>query len=55
MWAAVAGQEDAARVLIEKGADASLKDETGVTASGWAVKNKRDEMARLLREAEKKR
>jgi len=41
--------------LIEKGADASLKDEQGLTASAWATKNKRDELAQLLHEAEKKR
>jgi len=55
MWAGVYGQEEAARILIEKGADAALKDETGMTASAWAAKNKRDELARFLREAEKKR
>jgi len=27
MWEGVFGQEEAARVLIEKGADAALKDE----------------------------
>jgi cytohesin len=55
MWAAVSGQEEAVGVLIERGADAALKDETGMTAAAWAAKNKRDELARLLREAEKKR
>ena len=55
MWAGVYGQEEAARVLIEKGADANLKDEQGLTASAWAAKNKRDELAQLLREAENKR
>jgi ankyrin repeat protein len=55
MWAGVYGQEGAARELIEKGADVSLKDEQGMTASAWAAKNRRDELAQLLHEAEKKR
>jgi ankyrin repeat protein len=55
MWAGVYGHKEAARVLIEKGADAGLKDEQGLTASAWAAKNKRDELAELLRDAENKR
>lgn len=55
MWAGVYGHEEAARALIEKGADPSLKDEDGITASAWAAQNHRDDLARLLRDAEKKR
>jgi ankyrin repeat protein len=55
MWAGVYGHDEAARVLMENGADPALKDEEGMTASAWAAKNKRDDMARLLRDAEKKR
>ena len=55
MWAGTYGQEEAAQVLLENGADAALKDEDGMTASAWAAKNNRDDMARLLRDAEKKR
>jgi len=33
----------------------ALKDNDGMTAAAWAERNKRDELARLLREAEKKR
>jgi ankyrin repeat protein len=40
---------------MEKGAEPALKDEEGMTASAWAAKNKRDDVARLLRDAEKKR
>jgi ankyrin repeat protein len=54
MWAGVYGHEEAARLLMERGADPALKDEDGMTASAWAAKNKRDDMARLLRDAEKK-
>ena len=55
MWAGVYGHEEAARLLIEKGADPGLKDNTGLSASAWAAKNKQDEMARLLKDAEAKR
>jgi len=43
-----------AQLLLERGADPALKDNEGVTASAWATKNKRDDMAQMLREAEKK-
>jgi hypothetical protein len=32
-----------------------LKDESGVTASAWAAKNQRPDMAQMLRDAEQKR
>ena len=54
MWAGVFGHEQAARLLLEKGADAGLKDNDGTTAAAWATKNKRDDVAHLLLEAEKK-
>jgi ankyrin repeat protein len=53
MWAAVYGYQDAVRLLLAKGADPRLKDVDGVTAAQWADKNKRTEVAQLLREAEK--
>ncbi len=33
MWAAVFGHDDAARLLLSRGADASLKDNDGITAA----------------------
>jgi ankyrin repeat protein len=55
MWAGTYGQEEAARVLLEKGAEPTLKDHNGITASGWAAKNHNDNLARLVRDAEKKK
>ncbi|MGH9904845.1 MAG: ankyrin repeat domain-containing protein [Pyrinomonadaceae bacterium] len=55
MWAAAFGHDEAVKILLEKGADPRLKDEDGVTAAGWAKKNKRDELAQSLREAEKRK
>ena len=52
--AAIYGYEDVARILLEKGADPELRDEDGLTAAAWAAKNKRDEMAQLLKDAAKK-
>jgi ankyrin repeat protein len=49
MWAAVYGNHDAAVLLLSRGADASLKDNEGVTAAEWAVRNKRDNVALLLK------
>ena len=49
MWAAVFGNEAAARLLLSRGADASLKDVDGVTAFEWAVRNKREKVVVLLR------
>ena len=53
MWAAVYGYTDAVRLLLENGADARLQDVDGVTAAQWADKNKRTEIAQILRAAEK--
>ena len=55
MWAAVYGYQDAVHLLLDKGADPRLKDIDGVTAAQWADKNKRTEVAQLLREAEKRK
>jgi ankyrin repeat protein len=55
MWAGSYGHEEVTRLLLERGADASLKDGDGMTASAWAARNKRDDVARLLHDAEKKR
>jgi ankyrin repeat protein len=49
MWAAVYGNDDAARLLLSRGADASLKDNEGITAVQWAVRNKRDSVVPILR------
>ena len=54
MWAGVYGHEQAARLLLEKGADPGLKDEDGMTAAAWAANNKHDDVAQLLLDAEKK-
>jgi len=48
MWAAVYGHGAAARRLLEHGADPKLKDAEGFTARDWAIKNKREDVARLL-------
>lgn len=55
MWAAVYGYQDAVQLLLDNGADPRLKDASGVTAAQWADKNKRTEVAQLLREAEKRK
>jgi len=55
MWTGTYDQQDAARVLMEKGADPTLKDHNGITASGWATKNHHDALAQRLRDADKKR
>jgi ankyrin repeat protein len=55
MWAASYGQDEAVALLLERGADPSIKDIDGVTASGWAAKNGRENLVVLLREAEKRR
>ena len=39
--------------FVDNGADPRLKDEDGVTASTWALKNGREDLAKMLREAEK--
>lgn len=49
MWAAVYGNDDAARLLLSRGADAVLKDNDGITAAEWAVRNKRENVALLLK------
>jgi ankyrin repeat protein len=41
------------QLLLNKGADARLKDVDGVTAAGWAAKNGRTNLVVILREAEK--
>jgi ankyrin repeat protein len=51
MWAAVFGNETAAARLLERGADASLKDADGMTALDWARKNKRDKAVAVLQRA----
>ncbi len=53
MWAAAFGHDGAVSMLLDKGADPRLKDEDGITAAGWATKNRREELAKRLREAEK--
>lgn len=55
MWAASYGQDEAVQILLNKGADPRIKDVDGVTAAGWAAKNKRGNLAMLLHEAEKKK
>jgi uncharacterized protein len=49
MWAAVYGHQDAAQLLLSRGADASMKDNDGITAAEWAVRNKRENVVLLLR------
>jgi ankyrin repeat protein len=49
MWAAVYGNEEAARLLLSRGADALVKDNDGITALEWAARNKRDKIVHLLR------
>jgi len=49
MWSAVYGHDDAVRLLLSRGADASLKDSDGVTAAEWAVRNKREKVVQLLK------
>ena len=49
MWAAVYGNEEAVTELLRVGADKSLKDEDGVTALMWAVKNNRTKVVQLLK------
>ena len=45
MWAAVYGQPARRReLLLSRGADASLKDNDGITAAEWAVRNKREKV-----------
>jgi len=39
-------------MLLEKGADARIKDVDGVTAAGWAAKNGRGSLVMILRTAE---
>ena len=46
--AAALGAVDEAKVLLERGADASLKDSKDRTASDIAVRYKRDEIIQLL-------
>lgn len=53
MWAAAFGHDQAVTMLLDKGADPKLKDADGITAAGWATKNRREELAQRLREAEK--
>ncbi len=54
MWAAAFGHHEVVQVLLAAGANPRLKDEDGVTAAAWATKNKQDDLAKVLREAEKK-
>ena len=49
MMAARGGQEDAVKLLIEEGADISLKNEAGLTAEDFAVKNDHPDVANLLK------
>jgi ankyrin repeat protein len=49
MWAAVYGNEDAVSELLKAGADPSLKDEDGLTASTWASKHNRTNIVQLLK------
>ena len=49
MWTAVFGHDEAARLLLSRGADASLKDNEGVTAAEWAVRNKRENVRVILK------
>jgi ankyrin repeat protein len=48
MWAAVYGNDNVVTELLKQGADPSLKDEDGVTALQWAVKNNRTNVVRVL-------
>ena len=51
MWAAAYGHDEIVQALLNKGADARIKDVDGLTAGGWAAKNGRGNLAMLLREA----
>jgi ankyrin repeat protein len=45
----VFGNDDAVRLLLSRGADASLKDNDGITALEWASRNNRQSIVSLLR------
>jgi ankyrin repeat protein len=49
MWAAVYGNAEAVRLLLSRGADASLKDVDGVTAAEWAARNNRHNAVQVLK------
>ncbi|WP_353394658.1 ankyrin repeat domain-containing protein [Hydrogenophaga sp. 5NK40-0174] len=53
MMAAFYGSEDAARLLLEEGADASLRNDLGMTAIDFALKAERSGLAEALANAMK--
>ncbi|MDC4203075.1 MAG: ankyrin repeat domain-containing protein [Candidatus Manganitrophus sp.] len=54
MWAAISGQLEIARALVEGGADVRAKDRMGRTALVYAKERGFAEVVRMLMEAEKK-
>jgi len=49
MWAGGYGQDEAARILLENGADPKLKDAQGRTSADWADDNRHHELGDWLR------
>jgi ankyrin repeat protein len=49
MWAAVYGNEQAVEALLKHHADTTSKDEDGLTALDWAIKNKRTKVIEILK------
>jgi ankyrin repeat protein len=49
MWAVELGDTKSTKILLERGADVSIKNKDGLTALGIAIKNKRQSIALLLR------
>jgi ankyrin repeat protein len=55
MWTGVYGRREAAQLLLDNGADPHAKDVDGLTAADWAAKNKREDLAKFLREAQRQK
>jgi uncharacterized protein len=53
MWAAVYGNQQVAKVLLEHKAKPTIKDNHGMTALDWAVKNKRMKVIEVLQSSDK--
>jgi len=51
MWAAAYGHTDTVKLLLERGADASARDNRGKTALAMAVEGGHKETEQLLRKA----
>ena len=51
MWAAAYGRNDSVKLLLERGADVSARDDRGESALSMAVSQKHPDTAELLRAA----